>query len=214
MQMPKIIYPRINNQGNFYFDAKGEVFLLDNNFFISSDSIGLLGLLNSKLVFYYLKNVCTTLQGGFYDFRRDKISTIPIHKNFSSYETKIGKISQYMIQLVQDFESINSKFQRTLQREIFTPKLPEALPQNNLSKKLQNWYELSFADFLKELSKSKGSRPLGLSEKAEWEDYFLQEQQKAISIKSKIEQTDAAIDQMVYELYGLTEEEIEIVENS
>ena len=119
-----------------------------------------------------------------------------------------------MIQLVQDFESINSKFQRTLQREIFTPKLPEALPQNNLSKKLQNWYELSFADFLKELSKSKGSRPLGLSEKAEWEDYFLQEQQKAISIKSKIEQTDAAIDQMVYELYGLTEEEIEIVENS
>jgi len=49
MQMPKIIYPRINNQGNFYFDAKGEVFLLDNNFFISSDSIGLLGLLNSKL---------------------------------------------------------------------------------------------------------------------------------------------------------------------
>jgi REP element-mobilizing transposase RayT/type I restriction-modification system DNA methylase subunit len=214
MQMPKIIYPRINNQGNFYFDAKGEVFLLDNNFFISSDSIGLLGLLNSKLVFYYLKNVCTTLQGGFYDFRRDKISTIPIHKNFNSYEAKIGKISQDLIQLVQDFESINSKFQRTLQREIFTPKLPEALPQNNLSKKLQNWYELSFADFLKELSKSKGSRPLGLSEKAEWEDYFLQEQQKAISIKSKIEQTDAAIDQMVYELYGLTEEEIEIVENS
>ena len=119
-----------------------------------------------------------------------------------------------MLSLNKEMQEISEKFQRTLQREIFTPKLPEALPQNNLSKKLQNWYELSFADFLKELSKSKGSRPLGLSEKAEWEDYFLQEQQKAISIKSKIEQTDAAIDQMVYELYGLTEEEIEIVENS
>jgi type I restriction-modification system DNA methylase subunit len=34
MQMPKIIYPRINNQGNFYLDSKGDVFLLDNNFFI------------------------------------------------------------------------------------------------------------------------------------------------------------------------------------
>jgi len=30
----------------------------------------------------------------------------------------------------------------------------------------------------------------------------------------QINQTDAAIDAMVYELYGLTEEEIAIVENS
>jgi len=64
----------------------------------------------------------------------------------------------------------------------------------------------------KELKKKKIK--LSLSEEAEWEDYFLKEQQKALDIKSKIDSTDAAIDQMVYELYGLTEEEIEIVENS
>ncbi|NCP90866.1 MAG: hypothetical protein GW827_11615, partial [Flavobacteriales bacterium] len=185
MQRPKIIYPRINNQGNFYFDAKGEVFLLDNNFFISSDSIGLLGLLNSKLVFYYLKNVCTTLQGGFYDFRRDKISTIPIHKNFNSYEAKIGKISQDLIQLVQDFDSINSKFQRTLQRKFDLDSLP---------KKLESWYELTFAEFVKELAKKKIK--LSLSEEAEWEDYFLQEQQKALAIKQQITTTDQQIDTM------------------
>ena len=68
-------------------------------------------------------------------------------------------------------QEISEKFQRTIQREIFTPKLPEALPQNNLSKKLQNWYELSFADFLKELSKARGRDPW-IVEKAEWEDYF------------------------------------------
>jgi hypothetical protein len=43
---------------------------------------------------------------------------------------------------------------------------------------------------------------------------FLSRTTKAISIKSQIDQTDKEIDQMVYELYGLTEEEIEIVENS
>jgi hypothetical protein len=37
---------------------------------------------------------------------------------------------------------------------------------------------------------------------------------KANEIKSNIEQTDKVIDQMVYALYGLTEEEIEIVERS
>lgn len=49
--------------------------------------------------------------------------------------------------------------------------------------------------------------------KAEWEDYFIQEQQKAQAIKSQINSTDKEIDQMVYELYGLTQEEIDTVEN-
>ena len=55
---------------------------------------------------------------------------------------------------------------------------------------------------------------MSLSDEAEWEDYFLQEQLKAVATKNEITATDKAIDAMVYELYGLTEEEISIVENS
>jgi hypothetical protein len=35
-----------------------------------------------------------------------------------------------------------------------------------------------------------------------------------LELKSQTEQTDREIDRMVYDLYGLTEEEIGIVENS
>ena len=55
---------------------------------------------------------------------------------------------------------------------------------------------------------------MSLFQKAEWEDYFLAEQKKALSLKTKIDLTDKQIDAMVYELYGLTQEEIEIVENA
>jgi len=55
---------------------------------------------------------------------------------------------------------------------------------------------------------------LSLSEEAEWEGYFLQESKKALELKAKIETTDKEIDRMVYALYGLTEEEIKIVEGS
>ena len=44
--------------------------------------------------------------------------------------------------------------------------------------------------------------------------YFNEQKQKAQALKAEIDKTDKAIDQMVYELYGLTEEEIAIVENS
>ena len=81
-----------------------------------------------------------------------------------------------------------------------------------LPKKLENWYELTFADFLKELKKKK--IVLSFEEDEKWEDYFLPQQQKALEIKDQITKTDKEIDAMVYELYDLTDEEIAIVENS
>lgn len=42
----------------------------------------------------------------------------------------------------------------------------------------------------------------------------MQESKKALDLKAQIDATDKAIDAMVYGLYGLSEEEILIIENS
>lgn len=80
------------------------------------------------------------------------------------------------------------------------------------SKKLSDWPQLSFKEFLKELEKSKIK--LSLPEQKQWLDYFEAEKAKAMGLQALIHQTDREIDQMVYALYGLTEEEIAIVENN
>ena len=100
-----------------------------------------------------------------------------------------------------EFHSSINKFSRSIKRKFELEKL---------SKKLQNWHSLTFAEFIKELKKKKIK--LGLSDEAEWEDYFEAEKAKAQAIKAVIDQTDKEIDRMVYELYELTEEEIAIVE--
>ena len=109
-----------------------------------------------------------------------------------------------MLLLIEELQAASKKFQRTLKRNF---EVLEKLP-----KKLENWYELNYKDFVIELNKKKIK--LKLSEEADWEDYFLAEQQKTLEIKAKIDKTDKEIDQMVYELYGLTQEEIEMVENA
>ncbi|QUO49202.1 restriction endonuclease [Halorubrum ruber] len=43
---------------------------------------------------------------------------------------------------------------------------------------------------------------------------YLETKERAEELDAKIEQTDALIDEIVYELYGLTDEEIEIVEEA
>ena len=150
----------------------------------------------------FLSNVCTTLQGGFFDFRRDKVLQIPISKKIND-SNELGKLAESQqnnnIILAENIQ----KFQRTIQRKFNLEDLP---------KKLQDWYLLSYADFIKELAKKKVK--LSLAEEAEWEDYFETESKKAQDLKAQIDKTDKEIDQMVYELYGLSEEEIGIVENS
>ena len=69
---------------------------------------------------------------------------------------------------------------------------------------------LNYKEFTAELSKKKVK--LTLKEEAEWETYFLEEAKQALALNSEIDKTDQEIDRMVYELYGLTEEEIKIVE--
>ncbi len=48
----------------------------------------------------------------------------------------------------------------------------------------------------------------------EWEEYFNSYKSEINQLQIKIELTDKEIDQMVYQLYGLTDDEIAIVENS
>ncbi len=94
----------------------------------------------------------------------------------------------------------------------FLALLESELGLGQVSKKMEEWYLLSFGEFTAELKKQKIE--LSLAQKSEWMDFFEAEKTKATTIKTQITQTDAQIDRMVYELYGLTDEEIAIVENN
>ena len=200
---PKIIYPRINNECNFYLDESGTISLSDNNFFISSKDKFLLTLLNSKVIFYFLKSIASTLQGGYLDFRRPYIEQIPIKLTDDSNKLIFEEKGELLLSLNKKFQEKSDKFKRILQRKFKIEKHP---------KKLQDWYVLTFGEFIKELTKQKVK--LSLTEESEWEEFFTQESKKVLELKSSIDKTDKEIDMMVYELYGLTDEEIKIIETS
>jgi hypothetical protein len=151
--------------------------------------------------YYFLKNTAKSVRKLFPKIILNDLRKFPIKKISLEKQQPFIEKADKMISLNKELQEVSDKFQRTLKRRFSL---------EDLSKKLQDWYNLSFADFIKELGKQKVK--LSLAEESEWEDYFITEQQKAQSIKNTITQTDKEIDQMVYELYGLTKEEIEIVE--
>ncbi|MEO6819665.1 MAG: TaqI-like C-terminal specificity domain-containing protein, partial [Ginsengibacter sp.] len=163
----------------------------------------ILCILNSRLLRFLYESQINESGKVFAQVKIIYVNPLPI-KNIpiESQQPFIEKADS-MLSLNQDLQEISGKFQRTLERE-FSLK--------TLSKKLQNYYQLSYADFLQELKKQKVE--LTLSQKADWEHYFDQEKNKALQIQSQISNTDHEIDQMVYALYRLTEEEIAIVEKA
>jgi hypothetical protein len=66
--------------------------------------------------------------------------------------------------------------------------------------------------FLKELKKV--NVEMSLPQEAEWLQYFNEQKEQAQALKLEIDETDKEIDNLVYNLYGLTAAEIELVENS
>jgi len=76
---------------------------------------------------------------------------------------------------------------------------------------MKAFYDYDFKILINEFKKKKIK--LTLSQQDEWEDYFNSYKEEILKLQNQISQTDKEIDQMVYELYGLTKEEIEVVEN-
>ena len=162
-----------------------------------------LSILNSKLMAFYFRYTNNEFDNLFPKIRVAEFKSLPIKNiGISSQLPNIEK-SKSLLSFSKELQDISVKFERTIQRKFELEVLP---------KKLQDWYLLSYADFIKELSKKKVK--LTLTEEAEWEDYFLQESKKALALKTNIDAKDKEIDQMVYGLYGLTEEEITIVKES
>jgi hypothetical protein len=97
-------------------------------------------------------------------------------------------------------------------KELFEKRVSKNLNIFESTKKLSNFEFNNFRDFNNELLKNKIK--LTLKQQDEWEEYFNEYKEKILTLKAEIDKTDREIDQLVYQLYGLTPEEIEIVEKS
>ena len=184
----------------YYFDTLVHgIYKLDHGPSLKS----LLAILNSKPATLFYRLLHDIKGKVFAKISLDNLACFPLPIISNEQDLVLSEKADLMLSQIKDLQEISAKFLRTCERKF---------DNLNLNKKLQDWYNLSYADFIEELSKQKIK--LTLSEEAEWADYFDQEKSKALEIQSQITATNKQIDQMVYQLYGLSEEEIGIVENS
>ncbi|HKI77211.1 MAG TPA: Eco57I restriction-modification methylase domain-containing protein [Ignavibacteriaceae bacterium] len=203
---PKIffIYTAINHY--FYFDEEG-YFVNNSCFIISNSDKYLAAILNSKIFIFY-KKIFFVAFGDPSGRGRSKLD----YNKMLKFPIPLAEECDKAIfeKLVDIQKESSASFSAKI--KLYITRITTNFPVDKLSNKLKEFYNHDFKTFLSELKKKKVK--LSLKQQEEWEEYFNEYKKEINSLQETISQTDKEIDKMVYELYGLTEEEIKIVEES
>ncbi len=157
-------------------------------------------LLNSKLMTYYYEAKFTTKKWDLFpEIQTYLYEQLPIKKTNHFQQSKISE-------LVDKITVNNVELNKS--QNTFLTRIKSNLTEK-ITKKLENFEELSFKDFVAELKKQKVI--LSLVQQDEREPYFNDYKSRVLDLKSQIQQTDTEIDNMVFDLYGLTQEERKVV---
>ncbi|WP_317206878.1 Eco57I restriction-modification methylase domain-containing protein [Tenacibaculum finnmarkense] len=173
-------------------------------------------IVSSKLMAFYYRKSSGREDKAFPEIKVHQLRSLPIVISDKSIELEL--FVNKLLSSNNVFYELSNKFQNYLKQKFQLEKL---------SKKLQNWHDLEFGDFIKELNKAiksnnkelvKNELPiipvLTKLDEMDWMDVFTVKKSEAQALQTQINQTDKEIDTMVYKLYNLTAAEIAIVENS
>lgn len=203
----KILWLELVDKPSFTIDNNN--FYLDMTiFFISGKNLKyLLSILNSNLIFWYFDLICAESGVGTNRWKKMYVEQLPIPKIDETQQKPFIEKADLMLQLNEEFTNIKNEFLNELQTHYNLDKL---------SKKLENFQTLTFEEFIKEVIKIAKLKLSTAKERKEiknyWSELFEEESQKLKELQDIINKTDSEIDKMVYELYGLSEDEIRVIE--
>lgn len=202
---PKIMYPNMTKYLPFIYDETG-YFGNDKTFIITShdDSFSLkylVAILNSKLAKLWIRHHCPELGEDRREIRKVYFENFPIPTISEKNENCLVEYADKMLSLNSDLQQKRSRFLRRLQDNFEGVKITSAL---------ESFDTMEFAEFLKELKKQKIT--LSLSQQDEWEEYFNENKNECNKRSAEIGKTDNEIDMRVYKLYGLTYDEVLVVD--
>ncbi len=247
----KILSPRIATNNSFALDSNGEFHLTDSAVAIVPKDIDikyLLGILNSNLLFYIVKNTSPFVQGRYYSYTRTYLDNLPIKVPEPAKEKRIA---DRIISKVDEILKLHKKISVLDIDEALRGQEVEKLcnlsgvsfsmkddavfekieikgttifinPKDNIEikdKDVRNFVAIYLNYVSEKLTEAKDLKTQIYNMPVPKSSTVLEKIRRSYSfdqaeVKEKIQKLDREINELVYELYGISEEEKEIIEES
>lgn len=165
----------------------------------------ILGILNSKLInFYHIEKFMDKKKAKFPKILIENAKMFPIAIKRDSQNELIGLVEKIMVYSSKlEEESYNFKFWLNYEFNI-----GEISSRN----KMFNFWKLDEKEFLKSFKRK--SKKINSNQLSNLKNEFYKSKNKCLEYNKNITDINKSIDNLVYSIYDLTPEEIEIVENS
>ena len=156
----------------------------------------LLAILNSKLMNYLFSKKFLNLA-----IKAEYIKQIRFPRLTLADQQPFIDLADAMLSLNKDLQAKRSRFLTRIQ---------ENMPELKINTTLETFDTLDFATFVSELKKQKIK--LSLVQQDDLAEFFDKYKKECTDLLTRIAETDKQINTRVYALYGLTEEEIQLIE--
>ena len=203
---PKIVYGHFAVRSLFFVDKSG-FYSNDKSYILANYDGFLLSLLNCSAIWFLITGESPPVRGGFYELRTPYINSLPIPPATDAQKAALASLAESAQAAAEE--------RYRLQLEI-TRRIPDLATGTaaKLTERLKSWWELpDFAAFQAEVKKAfKADIPL--KERNDWESWISESRTAIHALTAKITALEADINTRVNALFGLTPDEIALLESS
>lgn len=208
-EQPKIIAPKISKLPRFSWDSGGK-YVNDTGNIISGSTPFLLGILQSRVLWFSISQICTPLRlrAGLWQYNLfiQFISRLPIPDAPAAEREALGTLAMHITELARSRYQLHQRVRRRIQQDLSTSGIA-------LNQKLMRWWELDFPAFRAQV-KQLFKQDIPLKNRDEWEDWLTSQREKHAQCTAEIVQRETTLNAHVYALFDLSSAEIELIETS
>ena len=210
-QGERILINRILSQNTIHGVLVKETFINNTDIFnllpLATNNISLkvlYALIVSKLCSTYFKKKNINLnRKTFPKINVNTLEKFPVPDIIKSTQIQIENLIDSLIFITKQIYE---------KKIIFIELLKDNLGVEQISNKLDSFYEYDFKVFIAELKKKKIN--LSLADQVEWKEFFNKYKTEINSLQTEHILSDNNLNIIIYKIYNLSEDEIKVVENS
>ena len=200
----KIVYSEIVPEPRFVYD-ENKFYMEATGFILNSSEVNLkylVSLLNSKLLFWYFKDIGYNLGGKGFRYKKIFLEQLPIKITDKFREEKLTGLVEKILKVNKNFVNETDSFIKYMIEEIDVIKI---------SNKLENYYNLSQKEFLKEISKQKGNMSNETLKKSLIQK-FENSCEKLEEMNSNVNDLELNMNEIIYSIYDINDDERFLIE--
>jgi len=206
---PKIFWPDLGKLPRFSWDAEGK-YINNKGYIIPDVSPSLLGVLQSRTIWFAIKQTCLPL-GECAGMERYQLFTqytekLPIPTMSGADRATIGALAMEITDLAHTRYDLHESVRHRLRIDLGGGAAA-------LNQKLTAWWALDFPALRRELQKV-FKRDIPVAERTDWEAFLAAQRADHARLSAEIIARETDLNVRVYALFDLTDDEIALIEQS